>query len=86
MLDSLSNLHVQQRTIIQIQSRTNPTLIFLRDTMKKAISLIGVAMTLAISSGLLAQQAGYSQTKLVSNTAGVASVMSTKSDFSESLE
>ena len=40
--------------------------------MKKAISLIGLLMTLAIPSGLLAQQGGYSQTNLVSNTAGVA--------------
>jgi uncharacterized protein (TIGR03118 family) len=40
--------------------------------MKRAISLIGLLMTLAIPSGLLAQQAGYSQTNLVSNTAGVA--------------
>ncbi len=38
--------------------------------MKKAISLIGLLMTLAIPSGLLAQQAGYSQTNLVSNIAG----------------
>src|SRR5438270_1377281 len=45
---------------------------FLEDTMKKAISLIGLLMTLALPSGLLAQQAGYSQTNLVSNTAGVA--------------
>jgi hypothetical protein len=41
--------------------------------MKKVISLIGLLMTLAIPSGLLAQQGGYSQTNLVSNTAGVAS-------------
>ncbi len=40
--------------------------------MKKAISLIGLLMTLAIPSGLLAQQAGYSQTNLVSNTACIA--------------
>ena len=40
--------------------------------MKRAISLIGLLMTLAIPSGLLAQQAGYSQTNLVSNTTGVA--------------
>jgi len=40
--------------------------------MKRAISLIGLLMTLAIPSGLLAQQAGYSQTNLVSNTGGVA--------------
>jgi uncharacterized protein (TIGR03118 family) len=39
--------------------------------MKKAISLIGLLMTMAIPSGLLAQQAGYSQTDLVSNIAGV---------------
>jgi uncharacterized protein (TIGR03118 family) len=45
----------------------------MENTMKKAISLIGLLMTLAIPSGLLAQQAGYSQTNLVSNTAGVAS-------------
>ena len=39
--------------------------------------LFGLLMTLAIPSGLLAQQAGYSQTNLVSNTAGVA----TTTDF-----
>jgi uncharacterized protein (TIGR03118 family) len=44
----------------------------MEDKMKKAISLIGLLMTLAIPSGLLAQQAGYSQTNLVSNTAGIA--------------
>jgi uncharacterized protein (TIGR03118 family) len=43
----------------------------LEDTMKNAISLVGLLITLAIPSGLLAQQAGYSQTNLVSNTAGV---------------
>src|SRR6201997_841855 len=45
---------------------------FSEDKMKKAISLIGLLMTLAIPSGLLAQQGGYSQTNLVSNTAGIA--------------
>src|ERR1700747_258893 len=45
---------------------------FLEDTMKRAISFMGLLMTLAIPSGLLAQQAGYSQTNLVSNTSGVA--------------
>src|SRR5580693_4168512 len=39
--------------------------------MKKAIFSIGLLIALAIPSGLLAQQAGYSQTNLVSNTAGV---------------
>src|ERR1700747_3253252 len=47
-------------------------LYFVEDTMKKAISFMGLLMTLAIPSGLLAQQAGYSQTNLVSNTPGVA--------------
>ncbi len=40
--------------------------------MKKALLLFGLLMTLAIPSGLWAQQAGYSQTNLVSNIAGVA--------------
>jgi hypothetical protein len=40
--------------------------------LKKAIILFGLLMTLATPSGLLAQQVGYSQTNLVSNTAGVA--------------
>src|SRR5579864_9094669 len=50
----------------------------LEDTMKKAIPLIGLLMTLAIPSGLLAQQAGYSQTNLVSNTGGVANTTDTQ--------
>ena len=40
--------------------------------MKTAISLFGLLMALAIPSVMCAQQAGYSQTNLVSNTAGVA--------------
>ena len=39
--------------------------------MKQAISF-GLLMALAIPSGLLAQQSGYSQNNLVSNTAGAA--------------
>ncbi len=46
--------------------------------MKKPISLIGLLMTLAIPSGLLAQQAGYSQTNLVSNVAGVGTTTDTQ--------
>jgi hypothetical protein len=72
MLDSLSIRRIQQRTIIQIHSAEIQHLYFLEDTMRKAISSIGLLMTLAIPSGLFAQQAGYSQTNLVSNTAGVA--------------
>ncbi|HXM68193.1 MAG TPA: TIGR03118 family protein [Candidatus Acidoferrum sp.] len=40
--------------------------------MKKALSLFGLLMTLAIPSGLWAQQGGYSQANLVSNVAGAA--------------
>jgi len=40
--------------------------------VKRTLLLFGLLMTLAIPSGLLAQQAGYFQTNLVSNTAGVA--------------
>src|SRR5258708_15555708 len=40
--------------------------------LKRTLSLFGLLIALAIPSGLWAQQAGYSQTNLVSNTAGVA--------------
>ena len=40
--------------------------------MKKTLLLFGLLMTLAIPSGLWAQQTGYFQTNLVSNTTGVA--------------
>src|SRR4029077_9762439 len=43
-----------------------------RNNLKKAIILFGLLMTLTTPLGLLAQQVGYSQTNLVSNTAGVA--------------
>lgn len=42
--------------------------------MKHAFKLFGLLLTLVVPSGLWAQQAGYSQTNLVSNTAGIASV------------
>src|SRR5580693_4827705 len=44
----------------------------MENNVKKALLLFGLLMTVAIPSGLWAQQAGYSQTNLVSNTAGVA--------------
>src|SRR5882762_4244913 len=44
----------------------------MEDNLKRRLSLFGLLITLAIPSGLRAQQAGYSQTNLVSNTAGVA--------------
>jgi uncharacterized protein (TIGR03118 family) len=40
--------------------------------MKKALLSLGLLVTLGVPSGLWAQQAGYSQTNLVSNVAGVA--------------
>src|SRR5271169_6052377 len=47
------------------------TNIVMEDNVKRTFLLFGLLMTLAIPSGLFAQQAGYSQTNLVSNTAGV---------------
>jgi uncharacterized protein (TIGR03118 family) len=44
----------------------------MEDGLKKALFLFALLTTLAIPSGLWAQQAGYSQTNLVSNTTGVA--------------
>jgi uncharacterized protein (TIGR03118 family) len=44
----------------------------MEDNLKTKLLLFGLLMMLAIPSGLRAQQAGYSQTNLVSNTAGVA--------------
>ena len=40
--------------------------------MKNAVLFVGLLVTVAMPSGLWAQQAGYSQTNLVSNTASVA--------------
>src|SRR6202049_4384440 len=44
----------------------------MEDNLKTKLLLFGLLMMLAIPPGLRAQQAGYSQTNLVSNTAGVA--------------
>ena len=44
----------------------------MRDNFKKLLLSFGLLMTLAIPSGMWAQQAGYFQTNLVSNVAGVA--------------
>jgi uncharacterized protein (TIGR03118 family) len=46
--------------------------------VKKALLLFGLLMTLTIPSGLWAQQAGYSQTNLVSNVAGVGATTDTQ--------
>src|SRR6202790_2374916 len=50
----------------------------MEDNLKTKLLLFGLLMMLAIPSGLRAQQAGYSQTKLVSNTAGVATTTDTQ--------
>src|ERR1700726_77431 len=44
----------------------------MEDNLKTTLLSFGLLMMLAIPSGLRAQQVGYSQTNLVSNTAGVA--------------
>ena len=44
----------------------------MEDYLKKILFLFGVLITLAVPSGLWAQQGGYFQTNLVSNTAGFA--------------
>src|SRR6267143_2324805 len=44
----------------------------MEENLKRTLLSFGILITLAIPSGLQAQQAGYSQTNLVSNTAGVA--------------
>jgi uncharacterized protein (TIGR03118 family) len=44
----------------------------MEDNVKTTLLSFGLLLMLAIPSGLRAQQAGYSQTNLVSNTAGVA--------------
>jgi len=44
----------------------------MEDNVKKTFLLLGLLMTLGSASVLCAQQIGYSQTNLVSNTAGVA--------------
>jgi hypothetical protein len=46
--------------------------------MKKQILLFGLLMVLAVPSGVWGQQAGYSQTNLVSNTAGIATTTDTQ--------
>jgi uncharacterized protein (TIGR03118 family) len=47
------------------------------ENVKRAL-LFGLVITLAVPSGLLAQQAGYSQTNLVSNISGVAASTDTQ--------
>jgi uncharacterized protein (TIGR03118 family) len=44
----------------------------MEDSLKRTLLLFGLLIVVALPSGLRAQQAGYSQTDLVSNTAGVA--------------
>jgi hypothetical protein len=50
----------------------------MEDNLKRRLLLFGLLMTLAIPSGLFAQQSGYFQTNLVSNTAGIANTTDTQ--------
>src|SRR5229473_851720 len=50
----------------------------MEDNVKRTLLLFALLMTLALPAGLWAQQAGYSQTNLVSNTAGVANTTDTQ--------
>src|ERR1700746_650620 len=50
----------------------------MEDHLKKPLLFFGLLMTLMIPSGLWAQQAGYSQTNLVSNVTGVATTTDTQ--------
>src|SRR6266851_1849846 len=59
----------------RVQRRTNHDM---EDNLKKPLLLFALLMTLAIPVGLWAQQAGYSQTDLVSNAAGVANTTDTQ--------
>jgi uncharacterized protein (TIGR03118 family) len=61
----------EEKDLSRVQHRTNHK-ISEEDSMKRGIWLLALLMTLAIPSGLWAQQSGYFQTNLVSNTAGVA--------------
>jgi uncharacterized protein (TIGR03118 family) len=50
----------------------------MEDNVKKTFLLLGLLMTLGSASGLWAQQTGYFQTNLVSNTASVANTTDTQ--------
>ena len=50
----------------------------MEENLKRTILLSGLLMALVVPSGLWAQQAGYSQTNLVSNTAGVGKTTDTQ--------
>src|SRR5882762_3484739 len=50
----------------------------MEDYLKRTFALFGLLMTFVIPSGLWAQQGGYFQTNLVSNTAGVANTTDTQ--------
>jgi uncharacterized protein (TIGR03118 family) len=50
----------------------------MENNLKRTMLLFTLFMTLSIPSGLWAQQAGYSQTNLVSNTAGVGKTTDTQ--------
>jgi len=61
-----------------VQRHTNCESKVMEDNLKRTLSLFALLMTLALPAGLWAQQSGYSQTNLVSNTPGVANTTDTQ--------
>ncbi len=67
-----------EKEMDRAQRRTNHESKVMEDSLKITLLLFALLTTLALPAGLWAQQAGYSQTNLVSNTAGVASTTDTQ--------
>src|SRR6266849_5902296 len=67
-----------EKELSNVHRRTNYKSKVMEDNVRRTLLLCALLLTLAIPSGLWAQQAGYSQTNLVSNTAGVANTTDTQ--------
>src|SRR6266478_3611775 len=67
-----------EKEMDRAQRRTNHESKVMEDSLKITLLLFALLTTLALPAGLWAQQAGYSQTNLVSNTAGAANTTDTQ--------
>src|SRR5713101_7475983 len=67
-----------EKEMDRAQRRTNHESKVMEDSLKITLLLFALLTTLALPAGLWAQQAGYSQTNLVSNTAGVGNTTDTQ--------
>src|SRR6266853_2433044 len=67
-----------EKEMDRAQRRTNHESKVMEDSVKKTFLLLGLLMTLGSASVVSAQQTGYFQTNLVSNTAGVANTTDTQ--------